>query len=81
MDYREYLKDSVLRVWPEHGLDRENGGVFTCVDEQGRLYGREKSVWFQGRALWVFSKAYNVVEKLPDKMVPLRDWRRRCGEC
>ena len=42
-------------------MDYENGGIFTCLDREGKIYGREKSVWFQGRALWAFSKTYNVI--------------------
>lgn len=61
--YKEYLTENVLKFWLDNAIDSENGGVFTCVDEKGEIYGREKSVWFQGRALWTFSKAYNVIEK------------------
>lgn len=63
MDYTSYLTEQVLPFWLDHGMDREYGGICTCVDRTGALYGTEKSVWFQGRALWVFSKAYNTVEK------------------
>ena len=30
------------------------------------IYGREKSVWFQGRALWTFSKVYNLFDPNPE---------------
>ena len=63
MDYKNELKKTILPFWLTHALDTENGGIFTQLDKKGDLYGREKSVWFQGRALWVFSKAYNLVEK------------------
>ena len=62
MNFREDLKD-VLDFWIDNGIDDENGGIYTCVDKNGKLYGTDKSVWFQGRALWTFSKAYNVIEK------------------
>ncbi|MBQ6894578.1 MAG: AGE family epimerase/isomerase [Clostridia bacterium] len=39
-------------------MDNENGGIFTCLDKDGNIYGTDKSVWFQGRALWVFSKVH-----------------------
>ena len=62
MNYKNELK-SILNFWLENAIDYKNGGIFTCLDKEGNIYGREKSVWFQGRALWVFSKAYNVIEK------------------
>ena len=65
MNYKEDLIKSILPFWLENGIDKENGGIFTCLDEKGELYGREKSVWFQGRALWTFSKAYTLIERNP----------------
>lgn len=65
MDYRKDLLENILPFWLDHALDRVNGGIYTCLDREGVRYGDDKSVWFQGRALWVFSKAYNVIEKDP----------------
>ncbi len=65
MNYRETLTNDILPFWLDHAMDAEYGGIMTCVDREGNLYGEEKSVWFQGRALWSFSKAYNVIEKDP----------------
>ena len=63
MDYKKYLTENVLPFWLDNAIDEQCGGIFTCLDEQGNIYGEEKSVWFQGRALWTFSKAYNYIEK------------------
>jgi len=65
MNYKKYLKDC-LNFWLDNSIDYENGGIFTSLDKDGKIYGREKSVWFQGRALWTFSKAYNVIDKNPE---------------
>ncbi len=65
MKFREDLVNDILPFWLGEAIDKEYGGIFTCLDEDGNLYGEEKSVWFQGRALWTFSKAYNVIEKNP----------------
>ncbi|MBP3361591.1 MAG: AGE family epimerase/isomerase [Clostridia bacterium] len=62
MNYRNDLK-AVLEFWLKNGMDYKNGGIYTCLDREGKIYGTDKSVWFQGRALWTFSKAYNVIEK------------------
>ena len=66
MDYIKYLTEDVLPFWLNNAIDEEYGGIFTCLDEEGNIYGEEKSVWFQGRALYVFSHAYNNVSKNPD---------------
>ena len=47
----------------EHGLDRVNGGVYTCLDRDGSLMDSTKSVWFQGRFGFIAAFAYNNVEK------------------
>lgn len=62
MNYRQDLIQNILPFWLKGAIDEKNGGIFTCLDEEGNIYGREKSVWFQGRALWTFSKAYNLIE-------------------
>ena len=62
MNYKEQLIENILPFWLNKAIDYENGGIFTCLDREGVIYGREKSVWFQGRALWTFSKAYNTVK-------------------
>ena len=58
--------NDIMPFWLEHGLDRENGGVYTCLDREGKLYDRTKSVWFQGRYSFVLSFAYNNVEQRPE---------------
>ena len=65
MNYRENLIKNILPFWLENAIDKEYGGIFTCLDEKGNVYGEEKSGWFQGRALWTFAKAYNIIEKSP----------------
>ena len=65
IDYRKELTEDILPFWLKEAIDGEYGGIMTCLDREGHLYGDEKSVWFQGRALWSFSKAYNVIEKDP----------------
>ena len=66
MKNKNILVENILPFWLKNGIDYENGGIYTSVDRSGKIYGREKSVWFQGRALWTFSKAYNVIDKNPE---------------
>ena len=60
---RNYLLNDVLPFWLNNAIDDEFGGIFTCLDREGKIYGTEKSVWFQGRALYIFSNTYNRIEK------------------
>lgn len=60
---RKQLTQNILPFWLENAIDSEYGGIFTCLDKEGNIYGEEKSVWFQGRALYIFSTAYNLIEK------------------
>ena len=62
MNFNEYLTGDVLPFWLKNAIDDENGGIFTQLERDGTLYGSEKSVWFQGRSLWTFSKAYNLTQ-------------------
>lgn len=61
LNFKQILTENILPFWLDNAIDEENGGIFTCLDREGNIYGTEKSVWFQGRALWTFSKAYNYV--------------------
>ena len=61
--FKQELLDSCVPFWMAHGIDTENGGLYTCLDRTGKLYSSDKSVWMQGRAGWMFSYLYNHVEK------------------
>ena len=77
MDTRKYLTacmeqscseltENILPFWMEHGLDRVNGGVYTCLDRDGSLIDPTKSVWFQGRFGFTAALAYNNIKRDPD---------------
>ena len=51
---REEL-DIVANFWLKNGMDKEHGGVYTCLDRTGRIYSTDKSVWMQGRCGWIYS--------------------------
>ena len=61
--YREDLVKNIMPFWMEHGVDREHGGVYTCVDRDGTLMDTTKSVWFQGRFAYICAYAYNNIEQ------------------
>ena len=54
----QWVKDELKRsvdFWLKYGIDREHGGVYTCIDRTGRIYSTDKSVWMQGRCGWIFA--------------------------
>lgn len=61
--YDESIK--TLDFWYKYGFDKEFGGFRTYLDEKGNVWGNEKSVWAQGRGLFIFSYAYNNLVKDP----------------
>ena len=64
--YRSTLLNDVIPFWLRHGLDREHGGMLTALDRDGSLIDSDKSVWFQGRAGWMFGSLFNTVEQRPE---------------
>jgi N-acylglucosamine 2-epimerase len=72
--YRTTLLDDVMPFWLRHGLDREHGGIFTALDRDGSLLDTDKSVWFQGRAGWMFATLYNTIE-------PRAEWLEAAWSC
>lgn len=64
--YRQGLVDDIMPFWLKNGLDRINGGVYTCVDRDGTVIDTTKSVWFQGRFGFTAAFAYNNIENNPE---------------
>mgnify|MGYP003648687571 FL=1 len=61
--YRDTLLNNVVPFWEKHSLDLENGGYFSCLDREGKVYDTDKFMWLQGRQAWMFSTLYNQVEQ------------------
>ncbi len=55
-EIRDQLLKGVLPWWLENGIDRKDGGVFTCFSNSGRLLSNEKYTWSQGRWAWLCSR-------------------------
>ncbi len=60
--YRAELLDRVVPFWLRYGVDWENGGICTCISDQGEVLSRDKYMWSQLRAIWTFSALYNRIE-------------------
>ncbi len=63
--YYDDLVENILPFWLEYGLDKVHGGFYTCLNRDGSLMDTTKSVWFQGRAAFTFSYAYNQIQRNP----------------
>ncbi|MFM7102375.1 MAG: AGE family epimerase/isomerase, partial [Verrucomicrobiota bacterium] len=80
--YRQTLVGDVIPFWLRHGIDREHGGLLTCLDRDGSLLDTDKSVWFQGRGGWMFSTLYLTLERRPEWLEAARscvEFSRRHG--
>ena len=68
-EHRVWIRDQLdksVNFWLKHGMDPVNGGVYTCLDREGKVYSTDKSVWMQGRCAWTFAAlcaAYGVKEE------------------
>lgn len=61
--YKEDLENNIMPFWMDNGLDKEFGGILTCLDREGKLMDTTKSVWFQGRFAFTAAFAYNNIAK------------------
>jgi len=64
--YKNTLLNNVIPFWEQHSIDWEQGGYFTCLDRQGKVYDTDKFIWLQNRQVWIFSMLYNQVEAKED---------------
>jgi len=64
--YRSLLLDGVVPFWLERGIDREHGGVLSCMSDDGRVLSGDKFIWSQARSVWTFSALYNRLEPRPE---------------
>lgn len=65
--YEDNLFESIIPFWMKNSLDREYGGYFSCLDQQGAVYDSRKYVWMNGRQVWMLSRLYNEV-------APRQEW-------
>ena len=51
VEARQWFRDQLANVadfWLKNGMDKEHGGIYTCLDRKGNIYSTDKSVWMQG---------------------------------
>jgi N-acylglucosamine 2-epimerase len=72
--YFDTLLNDVVPFWLRHGMDREFGGISTALDRDGSRLDTDKSVWFQGRAAWMFATLFNTLD-------PRDEWLEASRSC
>jgi len=63
IETQKWIKEQLdisVNFWLKNGMDKEHGGVYTCLDRKGEVYSTDKSVWMQGRCGWTFSYLCNM---------------------
>lgn len=63
--YYDLLINNVVPFWLRHGIDDDQGGLFTCLRDDGSRISEDKYLWSQGRAIWTFAAIYNRI--IPDE--------------
>ena len=56
--HQDWIRSELKRCvdfWLKNGMDPVHGGVYTCLDREGKVFSTDKSVWMQGRCGWIFS--------------------------
>lgn len=65
--YKDQLLNSTVPFWFPKSFDEEYGGYLLMRDADGTLLDDDKSIWIQGRAVWLLATLYNTIE-------PKQEW-------
>lgn len=71
--HRRVLMQDVVPFWLRYAVDREYGGLFTCLRDDGSMISSDKYLWSQCRAVWTFSALYNRIEQREEFLGIARD--------
>ena len=64
--FESVLLGNFVPFWTNFSVDKEYGGYLCGFMRDGELFHEDKSVWQQGRSLWMFSKLYNEFGAKPE---------------
>ena len=64
--FHDQLFKQLLPFWAKHGIDDEYCGIICSLDYDDTRVNTEKTLWLQGRAIWVYSFLYNHFGKNPE---------------
>jgi mannose/cellobiose epimerase-like protein (N-acyl-D-glucosamine 2-epimerase family) len=63
--YRYYLFDDYLPFLEKYVIDHKYGGFMCNTDRDGTNISQDKTAWYEGRGIWVYSFLYNKLKKDP----------------
>ncbi|TRY61491.1 hypothetical protein TCAL_06260 [Tigriopus californicus] len=55
--------DRTVAFWLKNSHDDKNGGFFTCLTKDGKVYDTSKFGWLQGRQIWTYTQLYRRLER------------------
>jgi len=61
--YTHHLLEEIMPFWLRYGIDRQYGGIFTGIQDDGTLDTTDKFIWSNARAIYTFSALYNRIQK------------------
>ena len=64
--YRYYLFDDFLPFMDKYVVDHKYGGFMCNTDRDGTNITQNKTAWYEGRGIWVYSFLYNKLKKDPE---------------
>ena len=65
IQYKRYLFDDFLPFMDKFIIDHQMGGFLCNADRSGKNLTLNKSAWFDGRGIWVYSFLYNRLKSDP----------------
>jgi mannose/cellobiose epimerase-like protein (N-acyl-D-glucosamine 2-epimerase family) len=74
--YEYDLYEDFLPFMEKFVIDHEHGGFMCTTDRDGTRISTDKSQWYEGRGIWVYSYLYNNLKREPKFL----DVARKCVE-
>ena len=74
-ELKSRLYDEYLPFWDNGGYDKKYGGFICNLNPDGIPVDDEKFIWYQGRAIWVYSFLYNHFGRNPEHLEIARSTR------
>ena len=54
--YEDTLLADIIPFWEKLSPDREDGGYFACLAQDGSVFDTDKFIWLQSRQIRMLSK-------------------------
>jgi N-acylglucosamine 2-epimerase len=61
--FKKTLYEEIVPFWLKYAVDKQYGGLQTCIADNGVIVSTDKFIWSQLRALWSFSSLYKNIDQ------------------